>query len=70
MIIRIEIESIVELERLLGWRDDLRDRIAQLEAQPLRFSLLSVANKVCEDMPGLTPDQKRALHALIQEPDV
>lgn len=47
-------------------RDDLRDRIATLESQPLRYSLPNLAREVLGDFKGLTPDQSRSLKDKIE----
>lgn len=71
MKITFEIESFEELEMLLAWRDGLRDRIAKLEATPLRFSLADLARRVLDGEDcrqyGLTPDQRERLRDAIEK---
>ena len=68
MKIVIEIDSVSELAQILSWRDSLRDRIKDLEATPVKFSLQSLARDVVSAPPAasLTPDQKEKIRALIE----
>ena len=67
MKITVEIESVDELERLIGWRDQLRDRVRELEQTPLRFSLHDLAHKVSAGISSLTPDQDKKIRDLIEQ---
>lgn len=68
--ITIEFETVKQLAELLSLRDTerdgLRDRVATLENEPLRFSLQGLARQVTRDMGSLTPDQARKCTELIE----
>ena len=66
MKITVEIESVEELATLLAQRDTLRDRVKQLEATPLKFSLSDLARKVTGEAHSLTLDQKEKIRTLIE----
>jgi hypothetical protein len=66
MKIQIDIETLDEFMMILGVRDDLRDRINELEREPLKFSLRNLSWDVAEQMGTLTPDQKKRLKAVIE----
>lgn len=69
MKITIEFETASQLEALVNMRDQRRDeavrRISELEHEPLKFSLQNLADKVCNSIQSLTPEQKSAVHHLI-----
>lgn len=67
MRITIEFDDAADLESLLEVRDELVQRIAALENEPLRFSLGNLARLVADDMPSLTPVQRNELRARIEK---
>lgn len=58
-----------ELQTLIKERDEMRDRIAQLEGKPLAFSLQGMANDLANHgaFQGLTPDQRKQLFTAISQ---
>ena len=69
MKITIEFDNVGQLKSMLNLRDIERDsmmnRIAQLEDEPLAFSLEHLAKDVTEKMHSLTPDQAAKIRHII-----
>lgn len=57
--------SLEEYNSLQSNRDALISRIAKLEARPEIGTFAALAERVCGNMKGLTPDQKSDLNELI-----
>lgn len=54
-----------ELRQIQTDRESLVSEIATLKASPETGSFKELADRVCKNMLGLTPDQKRRLNELI-----
>ena len=69
MKITLEFDDVGQLRSLLQLRDferdSLKNRVAQLEDEPLAFSLEKLAKEVTEGMTSLTPEQASKIRELI-----